>query len=191
MLLGVRDLPDPTEPLSDEERDLFGIIDGRHTVGEVMQAAPLTDFEAQEALFRMLESGWIEAAGRRDGIAPPAPAAPHAAPHGTRRSWARELAVVGAVLVALVGLRLAARLFEPPPSRSAPEEDVFVAAQVRDLRFALDLYRRERGRYPERLEQLADNRFVESAALRVRGYNVLYRLRGGGGDYVLDLQPDR
>src|SRR5262245_15552913 len=30
-LLGVRDLPDPDEPLSEEEKELFGIIDGQHT----------------------------------------------------------------------------------------------------------------------------------------------------------------
>jgi tetratricopeptide (TPR) repeat protein len=30
-LVGVRDLPDPDEPLSDEEREMFGLVDGQHT----------------------------------------------------------------------------------------------------------------------------------------------------------------
>ena len=48
-LLGVRDLPDPDEPLAEEEKELFGIIDGLHTVAEVVEAAPLSEYEAYEA----------------------------------------------------------------------------------------------------------------------------------------------
>src|SRR5262245_53285835 len=65
-LLGVRDLPDPDEPLAEEEKELFGIIDGLHTVAEVVEAAPLSEYEAYEALDRMLEANWIEMVGRRD-----------------------------------------------------------------------------------------------------------------------------
>ena len=72
-LLGVRDLPDPDEPLAEEEREIFGIIDGQHTVAEIVEAAPLSEYEAYESLQRMLEANWIEFVGRRDpGVVAPA-----------------------------------------------------------------------------------------------------------------------
>jgi hypothetical protein len=54
LLLSVRDLPDPEEPLSEEESDLLGLVDGRRTVAEVIEAAPLSGFEALDALNRFL-----------------------------------------------------------------------------------------------------------------------------------------
>ena len=59
-VLGLRDLPDPDEPLSEEVRELFGIIDGQHTVAQVVEAASLTEYEAYEAIHQMLEASWIE-----------------------------------------------------------------------------------------------------------------------------------
>jgi hypothetical protein len=65
-LITVRDLPDPNATLSDAERELFGIIDGQHTVEEVVRLAPLGEYEAYETLYRMLDAKWIELAGRRE-----------------------------------------------------------------------------------------------------------------------------
>ena len=39
--------------------------DGQHTVEETVRMAPLSEYEAYEALQRMLEAKWIELAGRR------------------------------------------------------------------------------------------------------------------------------
>src|SRR5262249_56507020 len=83
-LLGVHDLPDQDEQLSDEEREIFGIVDGQHTVAEVVAAAPLVEYEAYEALHRMLEAHWIEFTGRRDpGLIP----APVAVPAPAKDTW--------------------------------------------------------------------------------------------------------
>jgi hypothetical protein len=65
-ILGLRDLPDPDEPMSEEVRELFGIIDGTRTVAQVVESASLTEYEAYEAVHQMLESNWIEFVGRRD-----------------------------------------------------------------------------------------------------------------------------
>jgi hypothetical protein len=188
-LLGVRDLPDPDEPLSEEERELFGIIDGHHTLADVVAAAPLSEYEAYEALQRMLESEWIEFVGRR------APgAAPTAAPHPERprptRSWVREAAILAALVAALAVVRLGAGLVRVPEA-PAPAEDAFVAAQVRDLRFALELHRRERGVYPGRLEDLVDDRWVDPSQTRLTGYRITYRSERDGQDYRLDVDADR
>ncbi|HEY6196008.1 MAG TPA: DUF4388 domain-containing protein [Candidatus Eisenbacteria bacterium] len=191
-LLGVRDLPDPDETLSDEEREIFGIVDGQHTVAEVVQAAPLVEYEAYEALHRMMESQWIEFVGRRDpGIASATPAA--AAPARDARHtpvWTRELAVAAGVLAIVALVRLAAA--HVPAGRPLdPESDVYAIAQTRDLREAVELFARERGEYPHRLEDMVEDRWLQPAQLKVPGYTVHYRVVDGGRDFELGLSPDR
>src|SRR5438105_1296175 len=131
LLLGVRDLPDPADPLTEEERELFGIIDGGHTIEEVVQAAPLTDFETREALHRFLEAGWIEITGTRAAGAPPPPAV---APVRTasRPRWARDLTLAAGAVGLVAALRLLAPLAIPGPSSDT--NNVFAEAQVRDVR---------------------------------------------------------
>jgi Domain of unknown function (DUF4388) len=190
-LLGVRDLPDPDESLSEEERELFGIIDGNHTVAEIVQAAPLSEYEAYEALQRMHDSNWIEFVGRRlPGKSPAAPPTPKRKSGQHRGRLLGELVVALVVLAAVLGLRYAsARL---PAGRPAnPANDVFAAAQVRDVRYALDLYHRERGTYPGRLEDLVEDRWIASDQLVLPGYIVVYLADAGGQSYRLELNPDR
>src|SRR5262245_33343571 len=186
---GGRDLPDPDEPLSDEERELFGIIDGKHSLAEVTDAAPLTEYETQEALHRLIEAGWVEATGRRDpGLA--APEAPARTAPMPRRAVARELlATVTAMMVVAVlvaGGHLATRA--TPASRSA--SDVFVATQMRDLRKVLDLYQRENGRYPDRLEQLVDDHWLSPHEIAVPGHRLQYRPQAAGANYRLRLDRE-
>ncbi|MEO5617910.1 MAG: DUF4388 domain-containing protein [Candidatus Eisenbacteria bacterium] len=186
-LLGVRDLPDPNEPLSEEERELFGIIDGQHIVQEIVEAAPLSEYEAYEALFRMLDEKWIEVIGRRDpGLIPAAPA-PEETVRGTpqARTLGRELAFAAMVAVTALALRYGAARMDltmPPP-----RHDVFAVAQLRDLRFALDLYRREHGSYPGTLDDLIEARWIAAPQKQIPGYRLSYRPQGGGQDYRLDL----
>jgi hypothetical protein len=188
-LLGVRDLPDPNEPLSEEERELFGIIDGQHTVVEVVEAAPLSEYEAYEALFRMLEEHWIEVVGRRDPGQIPAPTPEVETPSLPQRAhtWFKELAVAAAVIAVSLGLRVGAERIAaatPPP----PRHDVFAVAQLRDLRFALDLYRREHGEYPTHLDDLVEARWLSPEQMRIPGYRVRYRALGKGDTYQLALE---
>lgn len=187
-LLGVRDLPDPNEPLSEEERELFGIIDGQHTVQEIVEAAPLSEYEAYEALFRMVQENWVEVTGRRDpGLIPAAPvveAAERVLPPA--RSMLKELAVAAVIALAVLGLRFGAdRLLSTPPA--PPRHDVFAVAQLRDLRFALDLYRREHGTYPASLEALVESRWISADQQRIPGYRLRYRPQSAGETYALDL----
>jgi hypothetical protein len=188
-LLGVRDLPDPNEPLSEEERELFGIVDGQHTVVEVVESASLSEYEAYEALHRMLEAHWIEVVGRRDPGSMPDTTSPSTAHRVAQvRSWAKELLVAGLVLGALLGLRGISQAIDPakaPP----PQGDVFAAAQMRDVRFALDLYKREKGTYPHHLDDLVDGRWIAPEQTRFDGYLVQYRLVADGNDYTLELDP--
>lgn len=189
-LLGVRDLPDPDEPLSEEERELFGIIDGTRTVAEIVEQAPLSEYEAYEALQRMLDSDWVEFVGRRDPGSSATVAAPVIRESRPSGGFARELVVAVAVIATLLGLRFTSQLVTTG-SRAPLQNDVFAAAQVRDLRYALDLYHRERGNYPRRLDELVEDRWVGRDQLRMSGYLVQYRPVADGQDYTLNLQPDR
>lgn len=190
VLLSVRDLPDPSEPLSEEERELFGIVDGRRTLAEVIAEAPLSEFETLDALHRMLEANWLEIIGRRDIVTPaPAPVEVEPArPRTTRISWARELVMAAVMLAAVAGLHFGARAFARSPA-TPPASDVFAAARLRDLRFALDLYRREQGRYPARLDDLVEGRWIAPEQASVPGWTLRYRPERGGDDYDLDLRP--
>jgi len=190
-LLGVRDLPDPNDPLSEEERELFGIVDGLHTVQEIVATAPLSEYEAYEALNRMLEANWIEFVGRRDpGLTTAAPALRRPSLGVPRRSLARELAFAVLVIAVFLGLRFGSRLVAPASARPQPN-DVFAAAQLRELRFALDLYRREHGFYPRRVEDLVDGHWLTSDQTRLPGFALSYRPQRDGQDYSLDLQLER
>jgi hypothetical protein len=189
-LLGVRDLPDPSEPLSDEERELFGIIDGHHTVAEVVADAPLSEYEAYESLFRMLESNWLEFVGRRD---PGLPAAPSPRPRRAvpaAVSLLRELGVAALVAAAFLSLRLAGHGLHPATPADG-SSDPFTMSQLRDLKFALGLYHRERGTYPGHLEDLVEDRWISADQARIPGYLVRYQRAADGWGYRLDVDPAR
>ena len=187
-LLGVRDLPDPEEPLADEERELFGIVDGKHTVAELVESAPLSEYEAYEALHRMLEANWIEVVGRRDPGLPEE--APRAAARTTERpvSLLREALVVALLIAGVLGLQSGARALEP--RARVLKDDIFAAAQMRDLRFALELYRRERGAYPGRLDDLVEDRWIPADLLRMPGYALRYGAAVDRHNYRLSLDPE-
>ncbi len=191
-LLGVRDLPDPDEALAEEEKELFGIIDGQHTVAEVVEAAPLTEYETYESLARMLDAQWLEVVGRRDpGIVPlPGSARPVVVRRAQRR-LGREILVGGLVLLVTVALQLGARQVRAYRSTHANLNQPFVAEQLRDVRFALDLYHREYGRYPEKLHDLIEDDWIGSDRLRIPGRTLEYRSTRSGQSYELDLGAAR
>jgi hypothetical protein len=196
-LIGVKDLPDADEHLSEDESELFGIIDGRHTVAEIVEEAPLTEYEAHEALHRMMEAGWIEVVGRRDPGVLPLDREPetaeesedplHTAP--SRQVLTREL-LIGLVTIAVtVAFTFAAR----PVRRTASDSrapDVFAAAQVRDTRLALTLFHRERGHYPQQLEELAADGWIGRERLIQDGRPMRYSAAPDGQSYLLQ-SPER
>ncbi len=190
--LAVHDLPDPDEPLSEEEREMFGLVDGQHTVADIVAAAPLSEYETYEALHRMLEAHWIEFSGRRDPgvVTPPTPVAPPLRAERRTPVWVRE-AVAAVAVLALLGL---VRAFAAHPGGGpAPDtaRDVHAQARLRDLRLAVELYARERGGLPRRLDDLVDDRWIEPAELRIPGLVIEYDVGAGGHDFELTLAAAR
>jgi hypothetical protein len=185
-LLGVRDLPDPDEPLSEEEKELFGIIDGLHTVAEVVEMAPLSEYEAYESLDRMIDAQWIEVVGRRDPGLPPATRRLAPAP-GRAASPLREIGVAIGILALVVAVRFGAHTVVQRPPAPDPGRDVYAAAQVEEIRWALELYRKEKGAYPPKLPTLVDDDWMQAGQTRVMGYEIRYSADHGGQSYRLDL----
>ena len=190
-LLGVRDLPDPNDPLSEEERELFGLIDGQHTVEQIAADSTMSEYETYEALHRMLEAQWIEITGRRDpGVQIVEEEQAPAMHPAEQRPWWREV-VMGA---ACVGIVLALRLVSGAVDRASlapPAGDVFAVAAERDLRTAIELFRRDRGSYPRNLDELVEERWIERRQTALAGYALTYHRAADGSGIELRLEPAR
>jgi hypothetical protein len=190
-VLGIRDLPDPDVDLSEEERELFGLIDGQRTLTEIVATAPLTEYETYEALDRMLREHWLEVIGRRDpsdqegASLKPAPRRIHV----PVLSWTREVAVAALVGILFAALTLASQAYRrsmvPPP----PQRDGVVSTRLNDVRYALELYRRDRGLYPPSLQQLVEDDWLPPRTLHVPGYQLVYLPESAGSQYSLELVP--
>lgn len=190
-VLGLCDLPDPDEPLYEEVRELFGIIDGQHTIAEILEAASLSEYETYEALHQMLESNWIEVVGRRD---PGKGGAPEPAPHRLERRrtkkpfiFVREIALAALIAGAALGIHHLTGLMVWNPVNN-PEEDIFVAARLQQIELSLDLYALEHGRYPESLGTLVDEQWLPAGHLDLPGTTLRYEPAVQGDAYDLTLQ---
>jgi hypothetical protein len=186
LVLGLKELPDPDAPLSEEEKELFGLVDGRRTLGELVAEAPLNEYEALEALFRLVEAGWIEIQGRR--------AREEAAPvdmTATRRSLAatwRYDAILAAAALALVVIMQVAG-WKTAPAAVPAERDAYATLALSDVRFALDVHRTERGRYPRELGELVTAGWIRAEQTRVDGRPMAYAPGADGLSYTLALTP--
>lgn len=193
-ILAMRELPDPDADLTEDEGELFELIDGRRTIEEIAQEAPLTEYETYEALQRMHESGWIEVIGRRAAESGARSESTATRPLETSRkrgpSVLREIAVGLAILVLTAGVALGARRFPTRPADTSVS-DPFVAAQIRDVRFALELYRRDRGSYPPRMDDLLVDGWLAAEQLRVPGHVLSYRTLPDRESYELELEATR
>jgi hypothetical protein len=187
-VLGIREMPDPEEPLSNEEREVFAIVDGQRTVADVVEAAPLTEYESYEALQRMVESGWVEFVGRREP-GQPAPAKTATGQRGA--SLAREIAAVAVGILVIAGFLAVPRLLPRATAAQPVADDVFVAARIRDLRATLELYRSERGAYPEALNELIEDRWLAPASLSIPDHRIRYERIAKGSDYRIRLERAR
>jgi hypothetical protein len=103
---------------------------------------------------------------------------------------ARELLGTATALVMVAALVLGGHLARRATPASQSASDVFVAAQMRDLRKVLDLYQRENGRYPDRLEQLVDDHWLSPRGIDVPGHRLEYRPQSAGANYRLRLDRD-
>jgi hypothetical protein len=155
----------------------------------VIAHASLTEYEATEALFRMLEAAGSRSAraGTRSHRRPRRCRPPPVA----ARPWGRELVFAGCVILAIIGLRAASRLFVRPASAARPAvQDVYLAAQLRDLRLGLELYRREQGATPTVSPAAHGGALYRRRAAQVPGYELRYQpVQDGAGLHARPQRP--
>ncbi len=187
LVLGLKELPDPDASLSEEEKELFGLVDGRRTLGELVSEAPLTDFEAYEALFRLVDAGWIEIQGRRA----PERVEPEDAGEGDGlgRHWKTEAALAGACLALVLVVQLVSWRTTRP---AAPmPTDAYTSLGLRDVRVAVETFRVQNGHYPERLEELVESGWLRRGQLAPNGFALAYRPIADGSTYALEVTASR
>jgi hypothetical protein len=94
------------------------------------------------------------------------------------------------LIAAVVVLRVTSHFVAPEAARPA-RMDIFAAGQVRDLRMALDLYRREHSVYPTGLQELVSERWLARDRLQVPGLELRYFSQRDGQAYRLDLRAGK
>ena len=60
-----------------------------------------------------------------------------------------------------------------------------------DLRKVLELYLRENGHYPDRLDQLVSDHWLTERELEVPGHRLVYHPKASGANYKIQLERDR
>jgi len=186
LILGLRELPDPDAPLSDEEKELFGLVDGKRTLAEIVQEAPVTDYEAMEGLARLLESRWIEIVGKREvgGEVPQEPVPVR------RVSRTKEFVLTGMLAgMAVLLFAISAPLRSPiAPSGLSPDRDFDQRSRWNDVTMALEVYKAEKGAYPAQLDDLVQSEWLRTNQLKFDGYELRYIRANDGSTYRLSAQ---
>ena len=187
LILGLRELPDPDDPMPDDEKELFGLVDGKRTLGEIVQEAPLTDYEAIEGLAHLMENRWIEVVGKREVGGE----APQEAPPPPRVSRTKEVVFTGLLAgVAILLFALTAPLRAPVTGPVLPpDRDVYMRPRWKDVEMALEVYRAEKGAYPPRLVDLVDSEWLRATQLRFDGYELRYARANNGTSHTLKAVP--
>ena len=182
IVLGLKELPDPDASLGEDEKELFGLVDGRRTLDELVHESPFTDFEAYEALFRLIEAGWIEIMGRRKTEAPVSET--QVARPGLATSWKTEMMLAGACALLVLVVQVLAWKSAPRPS-GGPSTDVYAELGARDVRAALEAEHARVGSYPQTLEALVENGWLEKSQLTPAGAKLAYT--ADDSSYVLEF----
>jgi hypothetical protein len=189
IMLGLRELPDPDAVLSDGEKELFGLVDGRRTLAEVVNQAPLTDYEAMEGIGRLLENRWIEITGVRE-VGGEMPVVTLPPPRVSRSKEVLATVAYAAVLTLLLVLTLPLRAPQPAATGS-PARDIYERSRWNDVEMALEVFRSEKGAYPAQLSELVASEWLRPPQLSFEGYRLVYRVSADGQSYRLEVTPGK
>jgi len=166
------------------ERRVYELALPGRTVEKIVDLSRLGEFETCKALLALCNLGYLS---------PVAPAR-HAAAEVYARGWGERVrrAVVGltatvalAALLAGIGWLVARRGLAPASRlRDNAAERFLTRHQVGRLRGALEVYRLEKGAFPERLRELTEAGLAEERDLRYP-WSKPYHYRRTAGGYVL------
>ncbi len=209
LVAGVKNPPEGTLSVSRPEAETWRWIDGRRSVGDIMERAFLSDFEVLKGTVDLLGRNLIEV-GRVEEEVPPAPEPEAAGQAAAPRS--RPSIGLWAALVLLAGVsaylipRNPANVLLRPPGQMRESADLLKAISLNRavaIERAVRIYYDSSGRYPRSLEDLVVAGILDEDALSDpygRPYRYILRAedgkfglygRGATGQIDLDLSLER
>ena len=191
LVVNQKNTPEGTLSVSRSEAETWRWIDGRRTVGDIMERAFLSDFEVMKGTVDLLGRNLIEP-GRveeEEPMPPPETVAASAAPAAGRALGLWAALVVLAVLSAFVMPRNPANLFFRPAGEIREAADLLKAISLNravSVERAVRIYYDASGRYPRALEDLVVAGILDEDELR-DPYDRFYRyiLRAEEGKFGL------
>lgn len=177
--------------LSAAEKWVYRLVDGNRRISEILEMSNLGEYVTCKALLTLQERGWIAI----DSYVPRPETGRAAQLPGRRgRNWVLSSALFGAsavsvLLAALVlGRGLGGTEWTAVKGREAMARLFNQQARLLVID-ALELYRLERGSYPERLEDLAEARLLDPETLHLKGDNEFSYRREGPLQFRLHISP--
>ena len=191
LVVNQKNTPEGTLSVSRSEAETWRWIDGRRSVGDIMERAFLSDFEVMKGTVDLLGRNLIEP-GRveeEEPVPPPEMVAASAAPAAGRALGLWAALVVLAVLSAFVMPRNPANLFFRPAGEIREAADLLKAISLNravSVERAVRIYYDASGRYPRALEDLVVAGILDEDELR-DPYDRFYRyiLRAEEGKFGL------
>jgi hypothetical protein len=186
-----KNTPEGTLSVSRSEAETWRWIDGRRSVGDIMERAFLSDFEVMKGTVDLLSRHLIEI-GRveeEEPVPAPEPVAAAAAPRSGRALGLWAVLAILAVLSTFVMPRNPANLFFRPAGEIRETADLLKAISLNravSVERAVRIYYDASGRYPRALEDLVVAGILEEDELR-DPYDRFYRyiLRAEEGKFGL------
>jgi hypothetical protein len=161
--------------LSSAEKAIYSLIDGRRNIEEIIHASLLGEYTACQAFLSLMDRGWIRLADPEVAI----PAEEAVSPAGGRGEGSNLIRGALALSLALI-LLLTIQVVSPAPGErrlravpivreEAPVCRLLNHAQRDRVMKALELYRKEKGRYPDELSELVQERLLLDKDLSLWG----------------------
>jgi hypothetical protein len=152
-------------------------------VERIVDRSRLGEFETSKALLTLANLGYLRP------VEPPRHSTASQLAHDWRargRRWASVLAATVALAAVLAGLAqaISSRGLAPPGLRDNTGQRILARYQLGRLRGALEVYRLERGEYPERLGDLLGVGLADDRDLTYP-WRAPYHYRRTAGGYVL------
>lgn len=192
LTVGEKNPPEGTLSVTKSEAETWRWIDGKRSVGDIMERAFLSDFEVLKGTAdligrHLIEPGRIEEEPPGPGPRALAPAAPHAPPGRALGLWA-ALLVLAAVSIYVIPRNPANLLLRPPGEvlEIAEFRKAISLNRAVAIERAVRVFYDSSGRYPQSLEDLVVAGILEEDALR-DPYGRFYRyiLRAEDGKFGL------
>jgi hypothetical protein len=181
--------------LSSAEKSIYSLIDGRRNIEEIIHVSLLGEFSAGQAFLSLLDRGWIRFAAPTAQTAGELRVSP-VAKEKERANLIRVALVLSVAVVLLLSIQLVTQGPEqkrlsvlPIVREKAPVCRLLNHAQRDRVLHALDVYRKEKGRYPEELAVLIQERLLHSHDLSLWGSNRFSYAVEPDGDFSLLIAP--